>query len=282
MSAAVCGKRPFIDDQLYNNSPPTPSSPSNKRLRRFSPTPPRPTSSAAEERERFTSRLDHLRSLFPGMDAQILENAFEACGYDLDSTIKKLNELWLGSAKANLASGASEFDSGNGGDGHQTSQNILPIGVNGTAAEISPSMENLPTDGSEWVELFVKEMMNASDICDAKARAARALEALEKSILARASTEAAESFQKEYTNLKDQVETLLRDNNILKRAVTIQHERQKNYDERNQEVQHLRQLVSQYQEQLRALEVNNYSLSLHLKQAQQSSSIPGRFHPDVF
>ncbi|KAK1323745.1 hypothetical protein QJS10_CPA02g00245 [Acorus calamus] len=236
MSAAVCGKRPFIDDQLYNNSPPTPSSPSNKRLRRFSPTPPRPTSSAAEERERFASRLDHLRSLFPGMDAQILENTFEACGYDLDSTIKKLNELWLGSAEANLASDASEFDSGNGGDGHLTSQT----------------------------------------------RATRALEALEKSILARASTEAAESFQKEYTNLKNQVETLLRDNNILKRAVTIQHERQKNYDERNQEVQHLRQLVSQYQEQLRALEVNNYSLSFHLKQAQQSSSIPGRFHPDVF
>lgn len=29
-------------------------------------------------------------------------------------------------------------------------------------------------------------------------------------------------------------------------------------------------------------QVNNYALTMHLKQAQQSSSIPGRFHPDVF
>lgn len=55
--------------------------------------------------------------------------------------------------------------------------------------------------------------------------------------------------------LKEQVELLIRENNILKRAVTIQHERQKEYDERSQELQQLKQLVSQYQEQLRTLEV---------------------------
>lgn len=55
--------------------------------------------------------------------------------------------------------------------------------------------------------------------------------------------------------LKEQIEILLRDNAILKRAVAIQHERQKEYDERNQEVQQLKHLVSQYQEQLRTLEV---------------------------
>ncbi|KAI3721015.1 hypothetical protein L2E82_32017 [Cichorium intybus] len=37
---------------------------------------------------------------------------------------------------------------------------------------------------------------------------------------------------------------------ILKRSVAIQHERQKEYDERSQEVQQLKQLLSQYQEQL--------------------------------
>lgn len=119
--------------------------------------------------------------------------------------------------------------------------------------------------------------------------------------------------------LKEQVDLLIRENNILKRAVTIQHERQKEYDERSQELQQLKQLVSQYQEQLRTLEVsiscccmdeilqflfslflnqcsslsstfscfivlqvNNYALTMHLRQAQQSNSIPGRFHPDVF
>lgn len=82
--------------------------------------------------------------------------------------------------------------------------------------------------------------------------------------------------------LKEQIEILVRDNSVLKRAVAIQHERQKEYDGKNQELQHFKQLVSQYQEQLRTLEVNNYALTMHLRQSQQSSSIPGRFHPDVF
>lgn len=56
--------------------------------------------------------------------------------------------------------------------------------------------------------------------------------------------------------LKQQVEVLLRDNAILKRAVAIQHERQKESDERNQEVLQLKQLIAQGKEQLRTLEVN--------------------------
>lgn len=55
--------------------------------------------------------------------------------------------------------------------------------------------------------------------------------------------------------LKEQVEVLVRENTVLKRAVAIQHDRQKEYEERSQELQHLKQLVSQYQEQVRTLEV---------------------------
>lgn len=55
--------------------------------------------------------------------------------------------------------------------------------------------------------------------------------------------------------LKEQVEALIQENMILKRAVSIQHERQKEYEDRSQELHHLKQLVSQYQEQLRTLEV---------------------------
>lgn len=82
--------------------------------------------------------------------------------------------------------------------------------------------------------------------------------------------------------VKDQIQALMRENAILKRGVQIQHERQKEYDDRSREVQQLKHLVSQYQEQLRTLEVTNYTLTMHLKQAQQNSSIPGRFHPDIF
>ena len=55
--------------------------------------------------------------------------------------------------------------------------------------------------------------------------------------------------------LKEQMTAILSQNALLKRAVAIQHERQKEYDERSQEVQGLKQLVLQYQEQLRTLEV---------------------------
>lgn len=54
---------------------------------------------------------------------------------------------------------------------------------------------------------------------------------------------------------KDQFEAVTRENTILKKAVAIQHERQQEHDERNQELQQLKQLVVQYQEQIRNLEV---------------------------
>lgn len=50
-------------------------------------------------------------------------------------------------------------------------------------------------DGADWVELFVREMMSASNMEDARTRASRALEFLEKSICARATVEAAQGLQ---------------------------------------------------------------------------------------
>ena len=41
------------------------------------------------------------------------------------------------------------------------------------------------SEGSKWVELFVQEMLGACNLGDAKERAARALEAFEKSIMGR-------------------------------------------------------------------------------------------------
>ncbi|KAG2271136.1 hypothetical protein Bca52824_065691 [Brassica carinata] len=80
-----------------------------------------------------------------------------------------------------------------------------------------------------------------------------------------------------------QFETIVEENNLLKRAVVTQRKRQRESEDQSQELQNLRQMVTQYQEQLRTLEVNNYALTLHLKQAQQNnSSTPDWFHPDVF
>jgi hypothetical protein len=203
------------------------------------------------------------------MDMQLLEKALQECGNDLDASIKSLHELCLGYVKGNTNSAA---DSGAN----------LQKGTATPPADSSPP-KNLPSSGAEWVEFFVTEMMSAKTIDDARSRASSVLELLEKSIAERAGAEAAQGFHKENMILKEQIEGLQRENSILKRAVAIQHERQKEFDDKNQEVHNLKHMVSQYQEQLRTLEVNNYALTIHLQQAQGSnSSIPGRFHPDVF
>ncbi|KAG6411181.1 hypothetical protein SASPL_129259 [Salvia splendens] len=260
MSAVVCGKR----SNIFEESPSSP--PVTKRIRCSSSSSPGRTFSPprAAAYTSSTSAIDHLVALFPDMDKQFLENALEECGDDLDLAIKRLNDLQL-SVVASSSDLTQDIDN-----------QFLAKG------EEPPGVNNLPVDGAEWVELLVREVLTAASVEDAKARLSQALEALEKSICANANAEAAKSFQKENIVLKQQLEALIQENTILKRAVSIQHERQKEFEETGHELHQLKQLVSQYQEQLRTLEVNNYALTMHLKQAQQSGSLPGRFHPDVF
>ncbi|CAN4094591.1 unnamed protein product [Withania somnifera] len=210
----------------------------------------------------------------------LVEKALEECGDDLDSSIKRLNELRLGSGD-NMRPVA-----GTSAAMHESGSQFLTQGADTTKGETSSAADSsaakvVHLEGKEWVELFVGEMMNASNVDDAKARASRTLEMLEKAICARA-TKAAFGFQQENIMLKQQLEALIQENTILKRAVAIQHERQKEFQDTGNELNQLRQSVAQYQEQLRTLEVNNYALSMHLKQAQSNNSIPGRFNPDVF
>ncbi|CAN6459670.1 unnamed protein product [Victoria cruziana] len=268
MSAIVCGKRSLFEEL---HSPP----PVSKRLRCAGGSSPIRLSPSRVVYSAIDSPLLQLRELFPAMDEQLLERTLEACNNDLDSAIKSLNQLCLG--ECNEASAGIKSDV----NACVFSQESGEVASDDAPAH-GPSPTDLPTDGLEWVELLVREMMSAGDMNDARLRASRILEVLEKSIMSRAGEVVAENLRKENLILKEHFEALLRDNQILKRAVTIQHERQREYDERVQELQHLKQLVSQYQDQVRTLEVNNYALTMHLQQAQQNSSIPGHFHPDVF
>ncbi|KAA0063530.1 uncharacterized protein E6C27_scaffold329G00350 [Cucumis melo var. makuwa] len=282
MSAIVCGKRSLFED--------LPTPPVSKRIRcsssspvRFSP--PRSSNQSVSPFPQTSSSqsaylVDYLRAIFPDMDKQLLERALEECGDDLDLAIRSLNQLHLGYNDRNLGSASNSSDVAL--EANVQPQSQADTQGEAAIAEDATASENLPTNGAEWVDLFVNEMTSASNMDDARSRASRVLEVLEKSICARANAEAANNFHQENKMLREQVEALIQENTILKRAVSIQHERQKEFEGRNQELQHLKELVSQYQEQLKTLEVNNYALTVHLKQAQQSSSIPGRFHPDVF
>lgn len=64
------------------------------------------------------------------------------------------------------------------------------------ASENLTAPSSVSLDGREWVDLFVREMMSATSVDDARTRAARALEALESSISARAGVDAAQNFHK--------------------------------------------------------------------------------------
>ncbi|KAK8574797.1 hypothetical protein V6N13_033964 [Hibiscus sabdariffa] len=79
---------------------------------------------------------------------------------------------------------------------------------------------------------------------DAKARASKLLEVLEKSISKHIAEEAAQSFHKEQ----------IQENTVLKPAVAIQHERQQEYQHKEKELEHLKHLVFQYQGQLPTLD----------------------------
>lgn len=283
MSAVVSGKRSFFDE--LNATEPV-----SKRIRcssRFASNPLPAFSSSSSSiyssppvsSSPSSHLIQQLIVIFPEMDNQLLEKTLEECGNDLDSAIRRLTELRLGSAVKTVAP-----DSEKEGAVQENEQ----LGSQATGNEETPYVKDqsapevLQMGGADWVELFVREMMNASNIDDARARASRALEVFERSVSAGAGKEAAQNVQMENMVLKEQLEALIQENTILKRAVSIQHERQKECENQSQELQHLKQLLSQYQEQLRTLEINNYALTMHLKQAQQSNSIPGRFHPDVF
>ncbi|KQJ96026.1 uncharacterized protein LOC100825830 [Brachypodium distachyon] len=277
MSAVVCGKRASsIFEELSNGSG---SPPAAKRARFFGsasgPLPAWPRAAADP------ALVADLSARFPAMSIQFIEKALEESGNDLDSAIKSLLNLQLDPVE-NIGDHACERPNQIINE-VQASVQGLSDGDRVTApSECAPSSANLMSDGSGWVEYFTNQMATAGNIDEARVRAARALEAFQKDVIARSNAQAPHEIQKENIALKVQLESLIKENTILRKLFTKQHERQKDYDEKNQELQQMKQHIAQYQERIRTLEVNNYALSMHLRQAQQSSSIPGRHHPDVY
>ncbi|GAA0169880.1 hypothetical protein LIER_40846 [Lithospermum erythrorhizon] len=262
MSAIVCGKRLYVDDQ----SPISASSPAAKRFRRLSS----PIRSPSPPQSEFL--VDQLRQRFPRMASEVLENVAAQCGNDLEAAIAMMYKLALEHKEVDSA---VEVEPNSGiENGPSVVDGAIP-------SEDSTIHENTPANGEEWVELVLTEMNNATSIDDAKARAARVLQKFEKAIQSHTMSGTAPNLQKDNLMLKEQLGVVLRENTILKRAVSIQHERQKEFDDRVREVQHLKQMVTQYQEQVRTLEVRNYALSMYLQQAQQSNFTQGRFPPDI-
>ncbi|XP_042384666.1 uncharacterized protein LOC121976539 [Zingiber officinale] len=137
MSAVVCGKRSSsIFDELL--TPP----PASKRVR-CSAGSSSPTPSLRLSPFRISNPLDlggygedliapdnlaHLKFLFPDMDQQLLKQALEASGNDLDSAIKSLNDLRLDSSYMSLVSAVGKSENGTEMNGPLSSKGRLALG----------------------------------------------------------------------------------------------------------------------------------------------------------
>ncbi|KAC6256912.1 hypothetical protein FH972_027244 [Carpinus fangiana] len=156
-----------------------------------------------------------------------------------------------------------------------------PHELSSESAEEKPAEIDLsaPTNGVEWTHSLIKKLMAAKSVEDAMVCTTGVLGDFERSIGARIEAH----LNQEIMSLKEQAERLTEENTMLKRAVVIQHERQKEYENKDGELQHVKDVVvPQLREKLRTMEVNNYALSMHLKQALQKSPFPGNFHSYAF
>ncbi|XP_044473700.1 uncharacterized protein LOC123202041 isoform X2 [Mangifera indica] len=267
MSAGVCGKRVGFEE-IFGASSPT----SAKRSRC--------SSYGSPIRSGSEDPVSVLLQMFPNLDPEVVKSALRDQDNKIEDAIVSLRALSFGDmSERTKALGLDSTTIGNCSallcESRVTSSQMSEDNV-GNINTVCDG-ENI-MDGPKWVDLFVHEMMNATDLDDARGRAARILEAFETSITANSKI----SEEHEHASLKEHLQSLLNDNQILKRAVAIQHERHLEQEEKDKEVQHLKLVIGQYQQEVRKLEMNNYALKVHLQRAQESSSIPGRFHPDIY
>lgn len=220
------------------------------------------------------------------MDREVIETILNSHDHNIDDAIKCLHALSIRDSA--VANGSLDSNSAN------VVNDSLGPAVEGAVVTDVPEQPQqmasciksesrvdpaIPQEQPTWVDIFVQEMTKASDWNDARLRLTSLLESFQKNVISNHQA----SEEREFVSLKEQLQCLLRENQILKRAVSIQHERNLEHEEKLKEVEQLKHMLNQYQEQVRTLELNNYALKIHLQRAQEANgSIPNRFHPDIF
>ena len=112
------------------------------------------------------------------------------------------------------------------------------------------SAETLDSLSSDGVSALVREMQSASSVNDAEHRATNVLRAFEESTLEQAEIE---------------IKRIRKQNELLKRAVTIQNARLKQSGDAQtlkRQVAELQSMCQSYEEQLATAQRNNYSLGV--------------------
>ncbi|XP_072960356.1 uncharacterized protein [Typha angustifolia] len=273
MSAGVCGKRLGFEE-IFGSPLPTPSAKRPRCSLYGSPVRSSDFGFGSED------KVSVLLRMFPSMDREVVETVLNSHDHKIDDAIKSLHALCLGDASARNESAGlntSLLSNGNITEGAMNLQ-ISEEHAEGIRSQNADTECRTLPDRSSWVDMFVQEMVNASDWDDVRGRAMKFLEAFERNAAAGTTS----LVEEEMNALKEQLQCLLRDNQILRRAVAIQHEQTLQHEDKLKEMQQLKLIIGQYQEQIRTLELNNYTLKVHLQRAQEADSIPSRFHPDIF
>lgn len=217
---------------------------------------------------------------------QVVADTLAEFGDNIDAAIKHLNNLQLSSPGTSKQHAIQEQQrSGILGpappaavatDSATTTTAPVAAQADEKPATISTSTTSVPPPppsrtAEEWIGLLVQQMSAASDVVDAKQRASQVLRAFEQAVL---------------QHSDQQLNDASRENALLKRAVAIQNSRLQELLTKEAEANELRTTLETAKNRIQSLEVQNYSLQLHLKRAadaqQEGTLTPGRNNPDVF
>jgi arsenate reductase-like glutaredoxin family protein len=193
-----------------------------------------------------------LKALFPGMSDETIAHVLEECGEDVDAAIRRLNELQLTSR------GKERNDLGSAKDEDHQHDNKVPHGGEDVVVK------------EEWVDVLVQQMSQASDLGDAKRRAAEVLQGI---------------MIHGNRTISEHTEAVQKENALLKRAVAIQNSKICELGEKCKGVEELLRKFEEVKERCQALEMHNYSLQVHLKQATSQQHGPEgnrQNNPDVY
>lgn len=202
---------------------------------------------------------------------QVIADVLAEYGDNVDAAIRHLNDLQL-SLPAEAVEQPQE-----GSTSPINEVVSLASGapaVDGAAA--APEAKTAPTRTAEqWVDLMVEQMSAASSLDDAKTRASEVLKGFEQAVMQHADSQEGRTGE------------LARENALLKRAVAIQNARLQELGSKETEVGQLKAALDAARSRVHYLEVQNYSLQLHLKQAADArddsfTMVGGHKNPDVF
>ncbi|KAI5062925.1 hypothetical protein GOP47_0021472 [Adiantum capillus-veneris] len=127
-----------------------------------------------------------------------------------------------------------------------------PATQEGSAAEAAARVD----DQAPWVESLLQEMQRSPSVDDARQRVASALQAFQQHVQLQFA-HSSESWKAQAQHQADQ-------NQLLKRAVLIQHKR---HLQRDYAMQQMKEVTVLLHEQVRDLETKNYKLNMHLKKS---------------